>query len=105
MNELRIVSVKEALSLLTTHKSITRAEANLCHTVINEPDRTKAAVVEALRQAAADWSADYERITAEVGSFGQMEVRAALRLASTLAERRADEIRDGVPHRWFGSQL
>jgi hypothetical protein len=62
----------------------------------------KQAAINALRQAAKDWDNDYEWLTATHGAYGQTKVRAGLRLAETLARRRADELEAGVPHKSFG---
>jgi len=43
-----------------------------------------------LKELAEEWNNEYERLTLLHGSYGQLKVRAAYRLASQLALRKAE---------------
>lgn len=47
---------------------------------------------EAVRELGAEWDREYEALTARHGAYGQMKIRAAYRLASVLASKKADQI-------------
>lgn len=51
---------------------------------------------QALREAAAEMEAEYEERTAKSGAYGQMKIRAALRMGAGMVRNRADLLTAGA---------
>ncbi len=58
-------------------------------------DNEKKIRAQVLLELAQEWDAEYERRTAISGSYGDMKIRAAYRLASGLAEAKLKELNNG----------
>lgn len=52
-------------------------------------------IAQALKDLAAAWDAEYERLTAKAGAYGNTKVRAAYRLGSGLLAQAAAKLEEG----------